>query len=101
MYRCAISCISIVVIMAATLAAQDPRSVESKLGSESDLHPGSIILGDGAATGSVLLPELAVGVTGGPVVPQIQLRGGNIQTNDPAGEVIQIFSGFRPFVRTT
>jgi hypothetical protein len=40
-------------------------------------------------------------VAGGATVPQIQLRGGNVQVNDPAQTFIQIFPGFRPFVRAT
>jgi hypothetical protein len=36
-----------------------------------------------------------------PVVPQIQFRGGNIQANDPNLDTIQIFPGFRPFVKFT
>src|SRR5512142_3141723 len=31
-----------------------------------------------------------------PVVPQIQFRGGNVQTNDANLDNIQIFPGFRP-----
>ena len=34
-------------------------------------------------------------------MPQIQLRGDNLQVNDPAQTTIQIFTGFRPFVRAT
>jgi hypothetical protein len=47
------------------------------------------------------LPELTFPVASGSVVPQIQLRRGNTQVNDPAGDVIQIFTGFRPFVLAT
>ena len=89
--------------LAASLAAQgpDPRTVASKLGQGSGGLRGSIALSDEAAPGSLLLPESADPVAGGSVVPQIQLRGGNTQVNDPLGDVIQIFAGFRPFVRAT
>jgi hypothetical protein len=40
-------------------------------------------------------------VGGGSTVPQIQLRGGNVQANDPGQDYIQIFAGFRPFVHAT
>ena len=35
------------------------------------------------------------------VVPQIQLRGDNEQVNDGALDNIQVFSGFRPFIKFT
>ena len=36
-----------------------------------------------------------------PTVPQIQLRGGNVQVNDGSKDYVQTFTGFRPFVRAT
>ncbi len=35
------------------------------------------------------------------VVPQVQLRGGNVQVNDGSLDNIQIFAGLRPFVKFT
>ena len=101
MYRHIISSLFTAAVLAAPLVAQDPRSVESKLGQDSDLRPGMVLLVDGANPGSLLSPELAGPVIGGLVAPEIEFRGGNRQVNDPAGDVIQIFSGFRPFVRAT
>lgn len=40
-------------------------------------------------------------VPGQTVVSQVQLRGGNVQVNDPALDNVQIFPGFRPFVKYT
>jgi len=40
-------------------------------------------------------------VPGDPSVPQVQLRGGNLQVNNPALDNIQTFAGFRPFVKYT
>jgi hypothetical protein len=73
----------------------------TKLGQEIDVRSGARIPPDDSAPGNILLPELAGGVAGGSTVPQIQLRGGNVQVNDPAQTFIQIFPGFRPFVRAT
>lgn len=73
----------------------------SKLGQDLDVRSGGRILADDLSSGNLLLPELAGPVTAIPAVPQIQLRGGNVQVNDPALDNIQIFSGFRPFVHAT
>src|SRR5258708_1512900 len=73
----------------------------SKLGQELDVRSGSRILEDDLNSSNVILPDLAGPVSGGSVVPQIKLRGGNVQVNDPAQDYIQIFTGFRPFVRAT
>jgi len=35
------------------------------------------------------------------VVPQVQLRGDNVEANVPSGDYVQQFPGFRPFVRAT
>jgi len=78
-----------------------PIGFVTKLGQDMDIRSGSIIVSDDNVQGKLILPELGGGVGGGPVVPQIQLRGGNVQVNDPAQTLIQIFSGFRPFVRAT
>ena len=81
--------------------AQSPTSFVSKLGVEIDVRSGGRILQDELAAGSVILPDSASPVGGGSTVPQIQLRGGNVQANDPSLDYIQIFAGFRPFVRFT
>ena len=73
----------------------------TKLGQEIDVRSGARIPPDDSSSGNILLPDLAGGVAGGATVPQIQLRGGNVQVNDPAQTFIQIFPGFRPFVRAT
>ena len=73
----------------------------NKLGMEIDIRSGSRILEDDLASQSVILPDGASSVSGGSTVPQIKLRGGNLQANDPGWDYVQIFPGFRPFVRAT
>jgi hypothetical protein len=74
----------------------------SKLGTEVDIRSGARILADDLANGgTVLLPDSGTGVSGGSTVAQIQLRGGNLQVNNAANDYVQIFPGFRPFVRAT
>src|SRR5690348_13449458 len=88
-------------ILVGAPAAQSgpPTGFVVKLGMELDVRSGGRILADEIASGTLLLPELAGPVAGGSTVPQIQLRGDNVQVNDPLQTAIQIFSGFRPFVR--
>jgi hypothetical protein len=83
--------------------AQDapPLGFVDKLGEEVDVRSGGRILQDEIAAGTLILPDAAGPVSGGSTVPQIQLRGGNLQVNDPSHDYTQIFSGFRPFVRAT
>ena len=78
-----------------------PTGFITKLGQDMDVRSGARIVSDDNVVGNLILPELAGGVGGSPVVPQVQLRGGNVQVNDPAQTLIQIFPGFRPFVRAT
>lgn len=78
-----------------------PTNFVSKLGIEIDVHSGMQVTADENTSGGVILPELSGGVAGGSTVPQIHLRGGNAQVNDPAQTLIQTFPGFRPFVRAT
>src|SRR5207248_3580861 len=49
----------------------------------------------------LILPDASTPVPSVPAVPQIQLRGGNVQVNDPNQDYIQVFPGFRPFVHST
>jgi hypothetical protein len=92
------------VMLVHTAAAQSgpPLGFVNKLGIDVDVRSGGRILADDlASSGNVILPDLATPVSGIPAVPQIQLRGDNEQVNDPAQTLIQIFTGFRPFVRAT
>jgi hypothetical protein len=83
-------------------AAQGPNlGFVNKLGIETDVRSGSRILADELSSGKVILPDAGTPVPALPTVPQIQLRGPNAQVNDPARDYVQIFSGFRPFVRAT
>lgn len=78
-----------------------PLGFVTKLGVDVDIRSGARILQDELASNPVVLPDLAGPVSGGSVVPQIQFRGGNVQVNVPSTDYIQIFTGFRPFVRAT
>jgi hypothetical protein len=78
-----------------------PLGFVSKLGVDVDVRSGARILADELLSGNVILPDSASPVGGGSTVPQIQLRGGNLQVNDPNQDYIQIFAGFRPFVHAT
>lgn len=90
------------LLLVSTSRAQvSPTSFVSKLGMEIDVRSGGRVLEDDIATSRVILPDLAGPVAGVPAVPQIQLRGGNLQVNNPGEDFIQLFTGFRPFVRAT
>ena len=73
----------------------------NKLGIEVDVRTGARILADQGSVGSVILPDLQTPVAGLPAVPQIQLRGGNLQVSDSALDYVQMFTGFRSFVHAT
>ena len=79
-----------------------PTGFVSKLGVEMDVRSGGHVLRDELSSGNVILPDSASPVDGGDTVPQVQLRGGNTQVNvNPNTDYMQIFPGFRPFVRFT
>jgi hypothetical protein len=74
----------------------------SKLGTDLDIRSGGRIIADDLANGgTLLLPDTGTGGPGGSTVAQIQTRGGNLQVNDASKDYVQIFTGFRPFVRAT
>jgi len=74
----------------------------SKLGQDMDVRSGGRVLADELSTsGRIVLPDIDSPVAGTDVVPQIQLRGGNVQVNSSSEDFVQIFTGFRPFVRAT
>ena len=79
-----------------------PRAHIKKNGVEVDLRSLGRQVADALAEGgnSVALDE-ASPVPGETVVPQIQLRGGNVQGNDSTLDNIQVFPGFRPFLEFT
>src|SRR5713226_8323415 len=87
--------------MAAPLQAQSPTSVVNKLGVDQDVRSGMKVFMDEVLGGSLVLPDLPTLGTTLDVVPQIQLRGSNVQANNPSGDYVQQFPGFRPFVRAT
>jgi hypothetical protein len=90
-----------VLLLAAPLHAQSPTSTVSKLGVEEDVRSGMKVLMDEILSGSTVLPDLPTSGTTLNTVPQIQLRGNNVQANVPSGDYVQEFPGFRPFVRAT
>jgi BNR repeat protein len=95
--KCLMTAFASSLVLMSSLAAQQLGYV-NKLGIEVDVRSGGRILADDLAAGNVILPDLPTPVAGIPAVPQIQLRGGNTQVNDPARDYVQIFTGFRPFV---
>ena len=95
----ALTCLAALVSVPPAVAQEGPPlGFVNKLGQDIDIRSGGRILADELSAGNVILPDLDTPVAGVPAVPQIQLRGGNVQANDPAQDYIQIFTGFRPFV---
>ena len=84
--------------------AQDPdedfAGFVNKLGTEIDVRTGHRLVLDELTQHTVIDPEAPATGTGGSFLPQIQLRGGNTQVNDPARDYVQTFPGFRPFVHS-
>jgi hypothetical protein len=81
---------------------QGPITAINKGGFEIDERSNGRILGDEMlASGNVVLEDAVTPVPQIFTAPQIQLRGGNVQVNDPGLDNIQIFPGFRPFVKFT
>lgn len=106
MYRsivllCLLALCSAVLVQPVLAQGVPPLGFVNKLGQEIDVRSGGRVLEDDLSSGNVILPDLAGPVSGGSTVPQIQLRGGNLQVNDPNGDFVQIFTNFRPFVRAT
>jgi hypothetical protein len=82
--------------------AQVPQGHVEKRGVYIDIRSLGRQIGDEVAEfGNTVPGEELSSVPFLPVVPQIQFRGGNVQVNDPSLDNIQIFSGFRPFVKFT
>jgi len=98
-----VTIVAAATVLAPGLRAQDDlRGFVSKLGIDMDIRSGGRVFADElAASGGIILPDADSPVSGVPTVPQIQLRGGNVQVNNPSGDYVQIFTGFRPFVRAT
>src|SRR5712691_8854158 len=98
----AFTCLAALVSVPPAVAQEGPPlGFVNKLGQDIDIRSGGRILADELSAGNAILPDLATPGAGVPAVPQIQLRGGNVQVNDPAQDYIQIFTGFRPFVHAT
>src|SRR5258708_216327 len=97
---CGLAICSVVFVRPA-IAQNPPLGFVTKLGVDVDVRSGGRILADDVLSGNVILADLATPIAGVPTVPQIQLRGGNVQVNVPPADYIQIFTGFRPFVHTT
>jgi hypothetical protein len=100
-HRTAVAPILGVVLLAAAPVRAQPTTVVNKLGIDQDVRSGMKILLDELAGGNVLLPETLPLSTALDVVPQVQLRGDNVQANTPSGDYIQQFPGFRSFVHAT
>ncbi|MBI1787463.1 MAG: exo-alpha-sialidase [Acidobacteria bacterium] len=74
----------------------------NKKGIDLDLRSnGRAAADEMVATGGIVTLDEVSPVPGESVVPQIQLRGGNVQANDGGLDNIQVFTGFRPYVKFT
>src|SRR5439155_8377203 len=93
-----LACTCSAALVTAPLApAQEgsPLGFVNKLGQDLDVRSGGRVLDDEILSGKVILPELATPIAGVPAIPQIQLRGGNHQVNDPGLDYVQIFASVR------
>jgi hypothetical protein len=82
--------------------AQSRTGVVTKLGYDFDVRTGARILADELkASGRIMLPEVPASPSGADVAARSEEVGGNEQVNNPERDYIQIFAGFRPFVRAT
>jgi len=93
--------LSVLATTPVALAQGSPTNFVNKLGIDQDVRSGMKVVMDEILAGTVLLPDLPPSATNLDPVPQIQLRGNNVQANFPSGDYVQIFPGFRPFVRAT
>jgi hypothetical protein len=100
---CALAIVTSLVVLIPTARAQDGLlGFVTKLGQDMDVRSGARVLADDlAASNRIILPDLDGPVSGTSTVPQIQFRGGNLQANSASEDHVQIFTGFRPFVRAT
>ena len=94
--------VTAIVTLASAAGAQTvPLGFVTKLGQDMDVRSGGRVLADELSESRVILPDINSPVAGTDSVPQIQLRGGNVQANSSTEDYVQIFTGFRPFVRAT
>lgn len=91
----------VVVLAFTTLAmAQEQPGVVMKKGLPLDIRSqGKQIADDVARNGSLVTLDAATPVPGVDLVPQVQFRRGNVQTNDPALDNIQDFPTITPATR--
>jgi hypothetical protein len=101
-------CLSAVVVMAVGLIRADDEeegpgpTIVNKNGFEVDERSsGRIAADDTLASGAMIIADDLSPAQGPDTFPQVQLRGGNAQVNDPGLDNIQIFPLFRPFVEYT
>ena len=99
--RSALAAVAAAVAQAVAAQSGTGTGFVEKLGLDMDVRSGGRILQDELRASRVILQDLAAPVSGGSTVPQVQRRGGNVQASSPALDNIQIFPGFRPFVRAT
>ncbi|HEY6930364.1 MAG TPA: sialidase family protein [Thermoanaerobaculia bacterium] len=92
---------AVLVLGTAKLAFAQGTIYINKLGIDQDVRSGMKVLMDQILAGGVILPDTPTSSTTLDSVPQIQLRGDNVQANFPSGDYVQIFPGFRPFVHAT
>lgn len=100
--RCGLTSLLALTGFGAVASAQVTPTAVTKLGYEIELRSDSKIFADeiNSAGKAIPLDEPSTPFAL-PSIPQIQFRGGNLQTNDPLLDNIQMFPGFRSFVHST
>jgi hypothetical protein len=100
--RCAFALSLVMTVFGGKASGQVVPTTIVKLGYEIDLRSDTKIFADEVNSAGKVVPldepTTPFKLSG---VPQIQLRGTNVQANDPALDNIQMFPGFRSFVHTT
>src|SRR5215831_5320183 len=91
--RCTLAIVASLVVLIPITRAEEPLlGFVTKLGQDMDVRSGARVLADElAASNRIILPDLDGPVIGTPTVPQIQLRGGNLQANSASEDYVQIF----------
>lgn len=94
--------LAVLVLVPGLFAQDDFNSIIEKKGIEIDMRSsGRMIASDLATNGFALTPDTPGPITGITTVPQIQLRGFNVQANSPDLDNFFSLAGFRTFLNVT
>lgn len=93
---------SFVIANIGTAFAEQPSWVVNKKGVDFDIRSAGRQQADEfMASGGQMLFDESTPVPGVDLAPQVQFRGGNVQSNDGTLDNIQVFNLFRPFIGYT